>query len=265
MRVTNLMTGTNPCVIHRNGNPPEWQTQWQQAVARFFEEEREPSEPAPELTVLTWNSRPTQSVLERCLDRWGASYLTLGKDLPKWRPDMKVYLNAEALMRVESEYVMALDADDVLVISPLRRLVDEFRSFDCDIVFSGEKNSYPEVPYLAEFERSIAESAYCHLNSGAWIGKTEACRRFFQDCLREHHHDLVAAHPAPHVLRDDQGLTRKTFRRYHPAAKIDYRCRLFQSLYSAVPDTEVLIEGLAPRPLHGSPSARRTDVAGAAV
>ena len=33
MHVTNLVTGTTPGVIHRNGNPPEWQTQWQQAVA----------------------------------------------------------------------------------------------------------------------------------------------------------------------------------------------------------------------------------------
>ena len=265
MHVTNLVTGTTPGVIHRNGNPPEWQTQWQQAVARFFEETPESAGPTPELTVLTWNSRPTKSLLERCLDRWGASYLTLGKQLPKWRPDMKVYLNAEALAQVTSEYVMALDADDVLVIAPLRRAIAEFESFGCEILFSGEKNSYPEVPYLADFERSIAESAYCHLNSGAWIGRTDACRRFFRDCLREHHHDLVAAHPAPHVLRDDQGLTRKTFRRYHPAARLDYHCRVFQSLYNAVPDTEVLIGGIARPQRQDKTPAPRVGVAGAAV
>ena len=179
MHVTNLITGTTPGVIHRNGNPPEWQSQWQQAVARFFEETPESTGPIPELTVLTWNNRRTKSLLERCLDHWGASYLTLGKQLPKWRHDMKVYLNAEALAHVTSEYVMALDADDVLVIAPLRRVIAEFQSFDCEILFGGEKNSYPEVPYLADFERSIAESAYCHLNSGAWIGRTDACRRFF--------------------------------------------------------------------------------------
>ncbi len=246
MLVKNLVTVSTPSVLHRNGNPPQWQTPWAQAVAVFFEGVQEPPAPCPELTILTWNSRPAKSVLERCLDRWGASYVTLGKHLPKWRPDMKVYLNAEALMRVESEYVMALDADDVLVVSPLERILAAFQSFGCDIVFSGEKNSYPVVPYLEEFERSIAESAYRHLNSGAWIGRTEACRRFFRHCLGEHNHDLVAAQPATHVLRDDQGLTRKTFRRYYPAARLDYHCRIFQSLFDVPPIGEVEIDLSSP-------------------
>jgi hypothetical protein len=245
MIVQNLITGTRPCVVHRNGNPPQWATRWRQAVAAFFDEVQDTGGPCPQLTVLTWNSRANVTVLEQCLDRWGAKYLTLGKHVPKWRPDMKVYLNADALQRVESEYVMALDADDVLVVSSLHRILDEFRTFGCDIVFSGEKNTYPEVPYLADFEKSIAESPYRHLNSGAWIGRTETCRRFFQDCLAESNSDLVSAHPAPHVLRDDQGLTRKTFRRYHPATKVDYHCRLFQSLYDTAPDTEVLLSAAA--------------------
>jgi hypothetical protein len=251
MLVTNLITGTSPCVVHRNGNPPQWASRWQQTVAAFFAGTHD-KKPCPELTVLTWNNRPTTTALERCLDQWGASYMTLGKYLPKWRPDMKVYLNADALRRVTSEYVMALDADDVLVVSPLQQILEEFQTFGCDIVFSGEKNSYPDVPYLTEFESSIAESAFCHLNSGAWIGKTEACRRFFEDCLNEDNSDLVAAHPAPYVLRDDQGLTRKTFKRYYPATRIDYHCRLFQSLYDVEPDVEVVIDLHASRPVEGS-------------
>ena len=246
MHVTNLVTGTTPGVIHRNGNPPEWQTQWQQAVARFFEETPESAGPTPELTVLTWNSRPTKSLLERCLDRWGASYLTLGKQLPKWRPDMKVYLNAEALAQVTSEYVMALDADDVLMVSEPRHILVAFRAFECDIVFGAEKNNWPPVRFLADFEEAIAESAYCYLNSGAWIGKTDACRRFFRDCLNEDDGDLLAAHLTRAVFRDDQGRTRKTFRRYHPAARLDYHCRIFQSLREVPPDGEVLIAAQTP-------------------
>lgn len=241
MLVRNLTTGTSPCVLHRNGNPREWSARWQQIATNFFQETHDPGRSVDDVTVLTWNSRPTKTLLERCLDRWGVPYVTLGKHLPRWRPDMKVYLNAHALADVRTPYVMALDADDVLLVSSVDRLLGEFLSFGCDIVFSGEKNGYPEVLELAEFERSIAESRYCHLNSGAWIGRTDACRQFFRDCLEEHAGDLVAANPVSHVLRDDQGLTRKTFRRYYPATRIDYHCRLFQSLYDVALEGEVLI------------------------
>lgn len=241
MLVKNLITGSRPSVIHRNGNPPEWEARWEHIVAAFLQETQQAAEPCSEMTVITWNTRPTTSLAERCLDRWGVRCLTLGRRLPEWRNDMKLYLNAEALEHVRSEYVMAVDADDVLVISEPREILAAFKLFECDLVFSAEKQSWPPVRLLSEFEEAISESAYRYLNSGAWVGKTEVCRRFFRDCLQEDDGDIVAAHLIRAVFRDDQGRTRKTFRRYHPAAKLDYHCRIFQSLYGVPTDGELLI------------------------
>ncbi len=241
MRITNLSTGTNPHVLHRNGNPPEWASVWEHTVEAFFHERQPSCPPCPDLTIVTWSNRPTKTVLERCLDRWGVPYVTLGRHVPAWRNDMKVYLNATELPHVTSKYVMALDSDDVLVVSCLEQILADFESCGCDMLFSTERDSCPDVPFLTEFEQSIAESSYCFLNSGAWIGKTDACRRFFQDCLEEHNRDIVAAHPVPHTVRDDQGLTRKTFRKYFPAARLDYQCRIFQSLFSVPVRGEILI------------------------
>lgn len=252
MLVRNLVTGTTPCVLHRNGNPVEWKTAWEEVVAAFFAEARQPCEPCPELTVLTWTNRPDKSLLERCLERWGIPCVTLGRRLPEWRNDMKLYLNVEALERVTSPYVMALDADDVLVVAGAREILERFRSFACDIVFSAEKNNWPRVPLLSDFEESIAESAYRYLNSGAWIGTTEACRRFYADCLGEDNGDLVAVHTMEAVFRDDQGVIRKTFQRYHPAARLDYHCRMFQSLNQVPPNDEVLIEAVGGMPAPAS-------------
>ena len=241
MLITNLLTGSSPGVVHRNGNPPEWEDRWEEIVAEFFEEEQGPCEPCPDVTVLTWTNRQTKSLVEQSLDRWGVPCLTLGRHLPEWRNDMKVFLNADALGRVRSTYVLALDADDVLVVSGLRSILAAFTSFDCEIVFSAEKNSWPMVPHFARFEESIAESAYCYLNSGGWIGTTDACRRFFRDCLAEDIGDILAAHPSTAVFRDDQGPTRKTFRRYHPTARLDYHCRIFQSLNQVATSGELLV------------------------
>lgn len=247
MLVKNLITGSTPRILHRNGNPPEWQARWEQIVAAFFAEAQEPCAPCPDLTILTWSNRPTTTLLERCLEAWGVPCLTLGRHVPEWRNDMKVYLNATALSRVRSEYVMALDSDDVLVVSCLRQILDDFRSLGCEMLFSAEKNSCPNVPLLTDFEASIAESGYPHLNSGGWIGRTEACRGFFRACLEEDNGDIVAAHPIKSTFRDDQGVTRKTFRRHHPAVRLDYHCRIFQSLFNVPLDGEVLITAGAAR------------------
>jgi hypothetical protein len=241
MLIRNLLTGSTPGILHRNGNPPEWQDRWQTIVAAFFEEVQEPCAPTPELTIITWNNRPTKSLLEQCLDRWRVPCLTLGNDLPEWRNDAKPYLLATALDRVSSEHVLGLDSDDVLVVSGLPRILADFRACACDILFSAERTSTPDVPSLTDFERSIAESPFCHLNAGAWMGKTEICRRFFRDCLREDKGDIIAAFPTRRFFKSDQGMTRKTFRRYHPAARLDYHCRVFQSLFGIPPDGEVVI------------------------
>lgn len=241
MLVKNLITGSSPSVLHRNGNPPEWEARWERIVEEFFDEPHTPCKPCSALTVITWRTRPTRSVTERSLERWGMSCLTLGRYLPEWRNDMKLYLNVEALERVTSTYVMGLDADDVLVVAEPQRILTAFTECHCDLLFSAEKASWPPEPALTEFEASISESPYAYLNSGAWIGQTDACRRFFRDCLNEDDGDIIAAHPVRGVFRDDQGRTRKTFRNYHPATKLDYHCRIFQSLWAVPLEGEVLI------------------------
>jgi hypothetical protein len=241
MLITNLITGSTPSVLHRNGNPPQWHAQWEKIVAAFFAEAHEPCEPCPELTIITWSNRPTKSLLERCLDARGVSYLTLGKGLPEWRNDMKVYLNATTLERISSEYVMGLDSDDVLVVACPRRIVADFRAHGCDILFSTERNSCPDVPSLTEFERALGTSRFRHLNSGAWIGRTDACRRYFRDCLEEDNGDILAVLATRSNFRDDQCLTRKTFQRYYPAARLDDECRIFQSLFNVPIEGEVLV------------------------
>jgi hypothetical protein len=241
MIVRNLLTQTTPAVLHCNGNPPEWRPHWPGIVDAFFAEAHQPCDPVPDLTVMTWNSRPDKSLLERCLDARNIPHLVLGKQVTRWRPYVKLFLNAEALARVETEYVMAMDASDVLMVGCPGDVLAAFKAMGCDLLFSSERNSYPKAPFLYEFEKSIGEGPYRHLNSGAWIGRTEACRRFFEECAREDNSDILAAHPAKHVVADDQGVTRKTFRRLHPLARLDYHCEIFQSMFKVPVEGELSI------------------------
>ena len=242
MVVTNLITGTRPGILHRNGNPAHWRLPWEHVVREFFEPARAVDPPCPEVTVITWNSRPAKGVLQKCLDWRGVPYVTLGTTLSSWRNCYKAYLNADLLPRIKTPYVMGLDADDVLMLQPLRDILEAFRAFECDVVFGSERQSWPDVESLARFERSIAQSPYCHLNSGAWIGRTEACARLFNDAIDENLDDILAAKRTMLTMYDDQGLTRKAFRRHHPAAQLDYQCRIFQALFRVPVQGELRIE-----------------------
>ena len=251
MIVTNLITGSTPAILHRNGNPTNWRIAWKHVVQAFFEQPRRTDPPCPDVTVLTWNSRPAKGVLQECLDWRGVPYVTLGTTLQSWRNCYKVYLNADALQRIDTPYVMALDADDILMLQPLHEILERFRWFECDMVFGSERQSWPDVKSIERFERSIAQSPYCHLNSGAWIGRTEACARLFKDAMDEDLDDILAAKRTMLTMYDDQGLTRKAFRRHHPAAQLDYQCRIFQALFRVPVYGELTIEplnALPPRP-----------------
>ena len=241
MVATNLITGTNPGILHRNGNPANWRAAWPQVVKAFFDQPRHSDPPCPDVTVITWNSRPAKGVLQECLDWRGVPYVTLGTTLQSWRNCYKLYLNADVLPRIRTPYVMALDADDVLMLRPLNEILDLFLSFGCDVVFGSERQSWPPVKSIARFERSIAQSPYCHLNSGAWIGRTEACARLFKDALDENLDDILADKRTMLAMYDDQGLTRKAFRRHHPAAQLDYQCRIFQALFRVPIEGELTI------------------------
>src|SRR5687768_136611 len=110
MRIQNLITGSTPVVIHRNGNPPEWAARWDALVADFFQQPRGGCDSYSDLTILTCNSRRNTSVLERSVEHLGMRCVTLGRNLPAWRNDMKPYLVTAALADIESRYVMGVDA-----------------------------------------------------------------------------------------------------------------------------------------------------------
>ena len=64
----------------------------------------------------------------------------------------------------------------------------------------------------------------------------------FKDALDENLDDILADKRTMLAMYDDQGLTRKAFRRHHPAAQLDYQCRIFQALFRVPVEGELTIE-----------------------
>lgn len=181
------------------------------------------------LTIITWNNSKRKGILEKVLDRYRAKCITLGKGRP-WKRKNKLLLNVESLKCINTEYTMGVDCYDVIILS-FKDIISRFTNMKCQMAFGAEINDYPKVPSLKKFELSIAESRFCHLNSGCWLGKTDYCLEFFKDCLAADSSDILAADPRKHISNDDQGITRKIFRNRFPDVKLDYNCDIFQCLY----------------------------------
>ena len=221
----NTTCGTEPVVIHGQGD---------ELTKPFFNEVRDaffatPPRflgPRPNLSLLTWNSRGTPGLLERSLDHLGIPYVVKGRGIADWTNSRdKPRLTVEALDECDTDYVLAVDSFDAIVVGDPLRLVADFASFDADLVFNGGKINWPNVAEFKRFEDALPgaqESEFRYLNGGAWIGRRDFARRFFAE----------ACETAPAALHPDseQGVLKQLLPRHASRVKIDYRCVMFQTL-----------------------------------
>jgi phosphatidylinositol alpha-1,6-mannosyltransferase len=184
---------TSPLVLHCPGlvekRHPIWPRAWQ-AVSAV---PRRAWPAARDLSILTWSDQPRGSTpFERCLDQLGIPYTTLAPEPgTRWVNYLKLPLAWAALDAVRTRYTMACDAADVLLFGPPAEIVRRFRALTepgarlagCKLLFAAERNQFPRARDQRQAllaERRMAEVAgelpFCHLNSGFFIGETEACR-----------------------------------------------------------------------------------------
>jgi hypothetical protein len=232
MYCINKETNTSPIIIHQNGSPASCPLAWKEAIKIAFNN-KNPCCLCNNLSICTWNNSITPGILEKCLNKKKVPYHVLGKNT-KWQRKLKLELNVSFLQIIKTPYILALDSYDVVVLSCPQDILKRFIKTNCDILFSAEKNSYPKYQNLTDFEKNLTTTTYPYLNSGAWIGKTSTCLKFFKESLKTDNKDILKAHPAPHIARDDQGITRKVFQKFYPRAKIDTNCTIFQSLYGVL-------------------------------
>ena len=226
MRLTNTLFGTEPIVAHC---PGPLSRAWRLFAEAVFEAPVTARPCRESATILTWNhgGRPDKpnGILEHCLERRGCPPLVLGGELKTWRNIFKLQVTADALERIETDYIIGLDSADVLVVAHPDEIAARFRTqFDCDLLFNATGSKcWPELPEFIAFESSRPEARHAAgrhwLNSGAFIGRTDFCRRFFREL----------AHTAR--SRDfigDQHAIKDAWPRWYPAIQLDYECRIFQ-------------------------------------
>lgn len=230
MKIKNNITDSYPSIIHS----PDVSDLWHRIV-REFRKNIVVSRIDPRVTIITWNNLKT-SILEECLSLRKIEYQVLGKDIEIWNNFKKFSLNIEALKQITTEYVIGLDSHDVLFLGEPESIVNTFQDMGCDMLFNSETYFYPNwTPvYFKEckdFEDRISSgNKYRYLNSGAWIGKSEFSRKFFEYCSHIRLWEMFDCTGHLKVFNCDQSVVHGALKYFYPRVQLDYGCRIFNNI-----------------------------------
>jgi hypothetical protein len=245
LRIQNLDYGTFPCVLHHAGGDPicrsglelkrrcfdligeprrsfSFAKNWKLSALQVY---RRPSaltplRRLPQLAIVTFTSFRFPGSAELSLHHLGLEIDVVRPRAARWDHMMKIGLMKEYLDALDTDYVLFMDSHDTFVTSDVLGIVDTFRKLDCKALFQADALDWPA--HATEFYDRIAtgDTAYRYLCSGIFMGETAFLRRV-----------LARAVDTPPIGNyGDQAIYKQIFPEFHPEARLDYHCELFQPL-----------------------------------
>lgn len=174
------------------------------------------------VTLVTWNNRTTRSVAEIYAEHCGLELNVLGKGISSWQNLMKIRLTQDFLKSVKTEYMLAIDGSDTVILGDVNRCVEALETAGCDALFSSETACYPNAAKLRNKQDQLAptESPFKYLNSGVAIFRSEAAIDLFRQ----------ASETAPQrSTHSDQSVWQQLLCKGAPIC-LDYYCHIFQTV-----------------------------------
>jgi hypothetical protein len=162
--------------------------------------------------------------LIRQLERSSVPYINPARDFDGvWSNVMKPGFILDALEKVDSPYVLILDALDV-VIDHLDDVIERFQTYGKAVLFGASLSNYPRMDIDVVEDRDRL-GRYCHLNAGTCAGETEEVRRFYQKCVSL---DLEG-----NEYGSEQFIVRTAFASSQEKVGFDWRRLCFQTMARA--------------------------------
>ena len=136
---------------------------------------------------------------------------------------------------IDKEYVLFVDSRDVLFYKGLNEIEKKFKdNYDCDLLFNGETNCYPNPLLAGDFPKQ--HKKYKYFNAGMCIGKLDFLREFLPK-IKHNFMDYEKNWGDPDRLGSEQGAWVKVYfeqlEKYGDESpiQIDYDCHVFQCLW----------------------------------
>jgi hypothetical protein len=245
VRVHNLDTDSNPCVLHHNGGDSicRYGLEFKR---HFFDLLAEPGQrfdyskngslkrlqsygrPAacptldriPKLSIVTFTSFRFPGSAELSCHAVGL-HMDVVHPRGPYSNQRRIGWLREYLDTVDTDYVLVMDSHDTFVTSDIRGILPVFQKQDCRLLFQAEAFDWPPGE-LRDFYDSVAPegAVFPYLCAGIFMGEREFMKRVLDRAL------VTASIRA----NSDQGVYKRVFPEFHPEARLDYHCQVFQPL-----------------------------------
>lgn len=231
LHVRNRIYNTFPSILHCPNDRPEdlWFNLIQIAKRNHLKIKL-----PDDLTLLTFNNTPSKMLLEIILDGHNVNYTVLGKEITIWKNPLKIKLLKDHLKKVKTNFVLVLDAEDVIVIKTLENIIEQFLNFNCSVLYNASCFIYPGLCAHTINEERFSKSFFRHLNSGCFIGYTNFCKELYEQC------DVYEDDITRKYHYSDQIKLKALYVQMHPKIKIDDTCEIFQVFHTTMPITNVV-------------------------
>jgi hypothetical protein len=204
-------------------------------------------EAAELVTVASESAGHFDKFLASC-KRIGITPRILGWGMPFPGYGYRLKVVYERLCRVQgrNRVVLFSDAFDSVVLAPLETIVERFLELECPIVMSAERVCWPNPAKATAYPP--APTPYRFLCAGGWIAFADAMRELLE---------TVSVADLPSDI-NDQAVFTDIFLTGASRIRLDYGCAVFQCLYAAEGDLDLLdgvrntVTGSRPLVIHGN-------------
>tara|TARA_R100000234_G_scaffold115095_1_gene90772 strand:- start:691 stop:1416 length:726 start_codon:yes stop_codon:yes gene_type:complete len=173
------------------------------------------------------------SILEENMKYLELDLVVLRDDRLPWRNTFKFEILHNYLNKCTTEYFMCLDAIDVIWVDNPQKVMDIFKSFDCEALFmsTNSTDGYECMPKIKEWVDTINLSGR-YLNSGVYIGKTSFVKEMIEEGMKyavphgvtmDEYRGYLGSRPDDYPKgSQDQDIFRYIEKKFYPRMKVDY-------------------------------------------
>lgn len=224
MTIENTITNTKPLMAHAQGLVHQTD-KWLKIVEELPVIDKNTL--SNDITIVSFFSKELEDkmvlALKLQLDKSEIKYVNATNPQPMvWKNTMKIkYLSK--LEGITTKYILCLDGLDILMCEDLSEIIQRYKNFNCDLLYNPSKLNYP--PICTDIE--LTDSEFKYLNAGAFIGRTEFIRNFYQFLMKHEMYKDYGSFDNSEQVRVRNG--RKNYK-FRDKIKVDTDCILFQTL-----------------------------------
>lgn len=196
------------------------------------------------LTIYSHHNYESTPIFEKSMNHLGIKYISEKIKGVEYKYNMKIEYITDIILndKCSTEYILVCDTNDVVFNNDPSLLIDQFNSFNCDMLFNSTDWEFPYTTCMRDrFDIIVNKYKYTRfLNAGVWIGRTKNIKDIllrFNEFIPEKFSDMLSIsewksfHLRGNKIKDrlpnfpygsvDQDIFRYIFTEFYPRMQVD--------------------------------------------